>query len=189
MPILSAIEWAYPTANKERAVSCRKSTFLAYNLVLQLVLTKYEYIIIFSYSMHKRLLLLVAIVLLVGLCTHAFAQSPQVPGTINKAQAVAVMINANPDTLKRAYWFGSHMPPLPLFRDTDQSQWYSPYLEAAFEKKIEDLPATAYGHIHEGNDYQYILELPVLTSGGAMEVLKLILNAIQGNPRQLISSC
>lgn len=85
--------------------------------------------------MSKRLFLIAVLVLAVGYFTRAFAQELQpASSTISRAEAVALIMNAHPNQLNRARWFASHMPPLSLFSDVDQSQWYAPYLEAAFEQ-------------------------------------------------------
>ena len=87
--------------------------------------------------MSKRLFLVAVLVLLVGYCTRAFAQTainPQSP--ITRGEALALVINANPANLKRVQWYASHMPPMPLFYDVDQRQPVAPYIEVAFEQGI-----------------------------------------------------
>lgn len=83
--------------------------------------------------MYKRLIFLIALILAVGYCTSAFAATTQ---TVTRAQAIALLMNADSKSLARAQWYGSHMPPMPLFDDVDQTAWYAPYLETAFEQGL-----------------------------------------------------
>lgn len=108
-------------------------------------LTKYNYIIIVTIpcykTMSKRLFLVFVLVLTVGFFTRAFAFAQEVPvsmqsQSISRAEAVALLLNADPLLLERVRWFASHMPPLSLFSDVDQKQWYAPYLETAFEEGL-----------------------------------------------------
>lgn len=113
----------------------------------------------------RRLVLLLALVLLVGLGTRAFAQNfADVEGTpykdafaylssksivkgypdgsgrpdepLNRVEAVKVILAARSEYQKRVDWYEDNLPPLPLFIDTDQSAWYAPYIEAAYEQSI-----------------------------------------------------
>jgi len=91
--------------------------------------------------MSKRLFLIAVLVLTVGFFTRAFAfaQDMQVADQtqpLTRAEAVALLINAHPNGLERVRWFAAHMPPMPLFADTTQTEWYAPYLEAAFESGL-----------------------------------------------------
>ncbi len=52
--------------------------------------------------------------------------------TINRAEALKVVMDIDPVSRARVQYYASHMPPLPLFRDIDQSSWIAPYIEAAF---------------------------------------------------------
>lgn len=56
--------------------------------------------------------------------------------TITRAGAVAVIISANASNMPRVRFLAAHMPPLALFRDVDQTHWYAPYIEVAFEQGI-----------------------------------------------------
>lgn len=85
--------------------------------------------------MPKRLYLLLAVLLLVGVMTHAFAQD-STPQTISRAGAVALLIEGDPFLKNRFTQIAGHMPPLFLFRDVTQDQWYAPYIETAFEAGI-----------------------------------------------------
>ncbi len=55
---------------------------------------------------------------------------------LNRAEAIKVIISAHPEFQSRVDWYMNHMPPLSLFVDVNQDQWYAPYLETAFEKNI-----------------------------------------------------
>ena len=101
--------------------------------------------------MPKRILLLAALTLLVGLFTRAFAQDAVAPmpnpdSTITRAGAVAYVINADATNLPRVEWYAKHMPPIALFKDVDQSQWYAPYLEVAFEQGLITAPSDDLFH-------------------------------------------
>lgn len=73
---------------------------------------------------------------LVSILFSSGSVSAQTPPPITRAGAIALMVEANPVLKARAQWFDGHMPPIPLFYDIDQKQWYAPYLEAAFEAGI-----------------------------------------------------
>jgi LPXTG-site transpeptidase (sortase) family protein len=55
---------------------------------------------------------------------------------LNRAEAIKVVLNLDSATQTRVTWFQSHMPPLSLFTDVSQSEWYAPSVEAAFEKSL-----------------------------------------------------
>ncbi len=90
--------------------------------------------------MSKRILLLLGIVLFVGFITDAFGQAawsriqPLQSPSVTRAGAVAILIESDPVLKTRARDIARRMPPLPLFDDIDQNQWYAPYVEVAFEK-------------------------------------------------------
>lgn len=89
--------------------------------------------------MSKRLLLLLGIVVFVGFVTEAFGQAartrihPLQSPSVTRAGAVAMLIESDPALKTRARDIARHMPPLSLFDDVDQNQWYAPYVEVAFE--------------------------------------------------------
>lgn len=89
--------------------------------------------------MQKRIFLLLGILLFVGFVTQAFSASarakiqPLQSPSITRAGAVAILIESDPELKTRARDIARHMPPLPLFDDMDQQQWYAPYVEVAFE--------------------------------------------------------
>ncbi len=86
----------------------------------------------------KRFFILLAIVVCAGFFTRAFAATPeQGPhALVSRAGAVVLLVQSDASAVKRAEWFAHHMPPIALFADTDQSQWYAPYLEVAFEQGL-----------------------------------------------------
>lgn len=55
---------------------------------------------------------------------------------LNRAEALKVILSLDAATKGRVAWYQGHLPPMPLFWDMDQSQWYAPYVEAAFEKSL-----------------------------------------------------
>jgi LPXTG-site transpeptidase (sortase) family protein len=63
--------------------------------------------------------------------TRAFADD-----SISRAGAVALLLQSDSAGMQRVSWYASHMPPMPLYKDTDQTQWYAPYLETAFEQGL-----------------------------------------------------
>ena len=59
---------------------------------------------------------------------------PNVP--LNRAEALKVIMTAKSEYKERSEWFKSNMPTLSLFYDVGVSEWFAPYIEAAFEKRI-----------------------------------------------------
>ncbi|MDO8468465.1 MAG: sortase [Candidatus Peribacter sp.] len=57
-------------------------------------------------------------------------------GALNRAEALKVILSLDSKTKSRVAWYQGHLPAMPLFWDMDQAQWYSPYVEAAFEKSL-----------------------------------------------------
>jgi LPXTG-site transpeptidase (sortase) family protein len=55
---------------------------------------------------------------------------------LNRAEALKVTLNLQQSLRERVAYYQGHLPPMPLFWDCDQSQWYAPYVEAAFEKSL-----------------------------------------------------
>ena len=115
--------------------------------------------------MCKRFFILLAVVLLVGIVTSASAATLiDVAGTpyetaftflssrgvvqgyqdgsgrpsqyLNRAEALKVITLSNKELAASVSEFQASMPPLPLFADMRQSQWYAPYVEAAFASEI-----------------------------------------------------
>jgi LPXTG-site transpeptidase (sortase) family protein len=92
---------------------------------------------LFLLSMRLRFITLAVILLFVGLVTHAFAQEvPVDTSSITRAGAVSLLVESDPGLKSRMQYFAQRLPPMPLFDDTDYSQWYAPYIEAAFEAGI-----------------------------------------------------
>ncbi len=89
--------------------------------------------------MSKRLFVVIALVLVVGFFTRAFAYAQELMNPaistepVTRAEAVALLLNANPANLDRVRLAAAAMPPMPLFKDVEQTQWYAPYLEVAFQ--------------------------------------------------------
>lgn len=113
----------------------------------------------------KRFLWLLAIVLLVGVGTTVFAAGfPDTGGTpyqetfaylsqkgivrgysdgfahpegyLNRVEALKVVMVSQPKYAQRVLWHKNNLPPLPLFGDMRQDQWFAPFVEAAFEAEV-----------------------------------------------------
>lgn len=56
---------------------------------------------------------------------------PNLP--LQRVEALKVISELTEDRSARAAAYRDHMPPMPLFYDTDQTAWYAPYIEVAFE--------------------------------------------------------
>lgn len=56
--------------------------------------------------------------------------------TLNRAEALKVVMGMKADDRARTEKIRTALPPLPLFSDIDQRSWYAAYVEAAFERKI-----------------------------------------------------
>ncbi|MDO8649370.1 MAG: sortase [Candidatus Peregrinibacteria bacterium] len=57
-------------------------------------------------------------------------------GPIRRIEALKVLLEVNPATQLRVRWFTGNLPPLPLFTDVSQQEWYAPYVETAFRAGI-----------------------------------------------------
>lgn len=55
---------------------------------------------------------------------------------ITRAEAVALLVSAQPHLRPRVAWLSKHMLPLSLFQDVPKDHWASPYLEVAFEEGL-----------------------------------------------------
>ena len=55
---------------------------------------------------------------------------------LNRIEALKVILIAQGSFNSRIAQFAKNTPPVPLFSDVDQTQWYAPYIEAAFEKGV-----------------------------------------------------
>lgn len=83
---------------------------------------------------HVRLVgLAVALLCMAGGGRIVSAQMVDTSSTITRAGAVALLVEARPFFYSRVDQFARHMPPISLFEDAERTEWYAPYLEAAFE--------------------------------------------------------
>ena len=55
---------------------------------------------------------------------------------LNRAEAVKVLMITQNKYAERVVWYQKNTPPLPLFSDISQDQWFVPFVETAFEKEI-----------------------------------------------------
>lgn len=56
--------------------------------------------------------------------------------SLNRAEALKVILESRTDLRDRAAWHRGHMLPMSLFYDVIQTEWYAPYVETAFESGI-----------------------------------------------------
>ncbi|TSC79027.1 MAG: S-layer domain-containing protein [Candidatus Peregrinibacteria bacterium Gr01-1014_25] len=75
--------------------------------------------------------------LLVGVVTlPAVEASAQGYGGLTRAEAIALLVESQPDLQPALESKRAAMPPVPLFRDVRQHHWYAPYIEVAFEQHL-----------------------------------------------------
>jgi LPXTG-site transpeptidase (sortase) family protein len=55
---------------------------------------------------------------------------------INRVEVVKVLTELQSSYQERLQWYQQNVPPIALFSDVNQTQWYVPYLETAFESKM-----------------------------------------------------
>ncbi len=55
---------------------------------------------------------------------------------INRAEALKVILKAQPQYSSSLSSIASSMPPISLFPDVDQHAWYAPYIEVAFQSRL-----------------------------------------------------
>ncbi len=55
---------------------------------------------------------------------------------INRAETLKVLLQARPQYAARVSWYQRHLPQTSLYKDMSQSDWYAPYLEAAYESDL-----------------------------------------------------
>ncbi len=55
---------------------------------------------------------------------------------INRAEALKVILKAQPKFSSSLSTVGNSMPPLSLFTDVDQRSWYAPYVEVGFRSRL-----------------------------------------------------
>lgn len=82
--------------------------------------------------MTKRALIVGLLAFLASFATSAVAQTTD-SGSITRAGAVALIVEGNPQMKARLGQVIGHMPPMSLFKDVNQKEWYAPYIEVAFE--------------------------------------------------------
>ena len=68
---------------------------------------------------------------------HGYPDGTGRPGAfLNRAEALKVVIGSVPEYQQRSEYYTANMPPISLFKDVKQDQWYAAYVEAAFEKRL-----------------------------------------------------
>jgi len=55
---------------------------------------------------------------------------------LNRVEALKVILESKGTYVDRIAWHRKNMPAIALFSDIDQTQWYGPYLEVAFQESI-----------------------------------------------------
>lgn len=55
---------------------------------------------------------------------------------INRAEVLKVLVAPQVPMQTRLQWYQRNVPPIPLFLDINQTEWYVPYLEVAFENQV-----------------------------------------------------
>src|SRR5690348_13672500 len=93
-------------------------------------------------------LFLLAFSFIVTASTHAVSSAAGMSPYITRIEAIGLIVESQPPLKQRMEWYKTHMPPLPLFADTQQKQWYAPYVEAAFESGL--LSGNADGSLSPG---------------------------------------
>lgn len=86
--------------------------------------------------MNRRLLFLIGLCALVGVATTAFGAAPKEAPWITREGAVAMLVEARPEWKAQVAVARAHPEPVPLFSDTDNDEWYIPYLEVAFKEGL-----------------------------------------------------
>ncbi len=57
---------------------------------------------------------------------------------LTRVEALKVLLELQPKFSSRITWYKKHITPLPLFTDIDNTKWYAPYIETAYEASIVD---------------------------------------------------
>ena len=83
--------------------------------------------------MNRRLLFLIGLCVLMGAVTTAFGAAPKEAPWITREGAVAMLVEARPEWKAEVSAARAHPEPVPIFNDTDNDEWYIPYLEVAFK--------------------------------------------------------
>jgi LPXTG-site transpeptidase (sortase) family protein len=83
----------------------------------------------------RRLSILVVFGLILGFGSVSTLKAANRP-SLTRAEAVALIVDSQPQLKSRLQWYIKHMPPIPLYLDANPKAWYGPYLETAFEAGI-----------------------------------------------------
>jgi|GEM_PF-402683 len=86
--------------------------------------------------MARRFFLLASLCVLLGLATQAFGADQKQPVWITREGAVAILVESKPEWRPELAAARANPEPMPLYVDTDQDEWYIPYLEVAFDKGL-----------------------------------------------------
>lgn len=86
--------------------------------------------------MHRRFLLLASLCVLLGLATQAFGADVKQAPWITREGAVAMLVESKPEWRADLAAARATPSPLPIYVDTDNDEWYVPYLEVAFAKGL-----------------------------------------------------
>lgn len=86
--------------------------------------------------MARRFLFLASLCVLLGLATRAFGEDVKQAPWITREGAVAMLVESKPEWKADLAAARATPSPLPIYVDTDQDEWYIPYLEVAFAKGI-----------------------------------------------------
>jgi LPXTG-site transpeptidase (sortase) family protein len=86
--------------------------------------------------MARRFLLLASLCVLMGIATHAFGADVKQAPWITREGAVAMLVESKPEWRADLAAARATPSPLPLYVDTDNDEWYIPYLEVAFAKGL-----------------------------------------------------
>jgi LPXTG-site transpeptidase (sortase) family protein len=86
--------------------------------------------------MARRFLLLASLCVLMGIATHAFGADVKQAPWITREGAVAMLVESKPEWRADLAAARATPSPLPIYVDTDNDEWYVPYLEVAFAKGL-----------------------------------------------------
>lgn len=70
------------------------------------------------------------------LSQRRFVEQGRPNDPLNRAEALKLIVVSQEQHRTRADWFKTHMPPISLFQDVNQSVWYAPYVETGFERRL-----------------------------------------------------
>lgn len=86
--------------------------------------------------MNRRFLFLAGLCVLLGVATNVFGADQKQPVWITREGAVAILVESKPEWRPDLAAARANPEPMPLYVDTDQDEWYIPYLEVAFDKGL-----------------------------------------------------